>query len=92
MDENALQQRDIMYSALVTLSSVLSFVTLASPLLALRPSDEATDDLGRLMDEWRERHQLTTGAVLVGAMMFLHFVLHAVLDHAHQPSEVMEGE
>jgi|YNPMSStandDraft_1061717.scaffolds.fasta_scaffold09974_9 hypothetical protein len=92
MDENAFQNRDIMYSALVALSSMLTFVSLASPLLALRPSDEATDDLGRVLDEWRERHHLTTGAVLVGTMLFLQFVIHAVLDRAHQPSEVMEGE
>jgi len=92
MDDSTFSNRHVMYSALVSLSSFLTFVITASPLLALRPSDEATDDFGRIMDEWRERHNLTAGAVLVGTLLFLNYVIHAVLEHVHQLPEVMEGE
>jgi hypothetical protein len=92
MDDKAFANRYITYNALAALESLLAFVATASPLLEWRPSDEATDDLGRVMDEWRERHNLTAGAVLVGTMLFLHFVIHSVLDRTHQPPDVMEGE
>jgi hypothetical protein len=92
MDDKLFTDRYITYNALAALESLLALIATASPLLEMRPSDEATDDLGRVMDEWRERHNLTAGAVLVGTMMFLHFVIHAVMDGAQKPPEVMEGE